>query len=34
VLADFRRSKGEGTPVPPDDAYKAAVLDAFDRQRG
>jgi hypothetical protein len=34
VLADFRRSRGEGTPVPPDDAYKAAVLDAFDRLRG
>lgn len=30
VLADFRRSRGEGTPVPPDDSYKAAVLAAFD----
>jgi hypothetical protein len=34
VLTDFRRSRGEGTPVPPDDAYKAAVLDAFERLRG
>jgi hypothetical protein len=31
VLADFRESKGEGTPVPPNDAYKQAVLDQFDR---
>jgi len=34
VLADFRRSRGEGGPVPPDDAYKAAVLLAFDELRG
>jgi len=34
VLADFRRSRGEGTPVPPDDAYKAAVLQAYDELRG
>jgi hypothetical protein len=31
VLADFRRSRGEGTPVPPDDAYKQTVIDYFDR---
>ena len=31
VLADFRASKGEGTPVPPNDAYKQAVLDQFER---
>jgi hypothetical protein len=30
VLADFRRSRGEGTPVPPDDDYKARVLERFD----
>jgi hypothetical protein len=30
VLADFRRSRGEGTPVPPDDAYKARVLERFE----
>ncbi len=33
VLADFRKSKGEGTPVPPDDDYKHAVLTAYDRLR-
>jgi hypothetical protein len=31
VLADFRRSRGEGTPVPPDDAYKETVVDYFDQ---
>jgi hypothetical protein len=31
VLADFRRSRGEGTPMPPDDAYKQTVVDYFDR---
>jgi hypothetical protein len=34
VLADFRRSRGEGTPVRPDDAYKAAVLQAYDELGG
>jgi hypothetical protein len=33
VLADFRKSKGEGTPVPPDDDYKHAVLTAYDQLR-
>ncbi len=32
VLADFRKSKGEGTLVPPDDDYKRAVLAAYDRR--
>jgi hypothetical protein len=31
MLADFRRSRGEGTPVPPDDDYKQRVFDYFDR---
>jgi hypothetical protein len=31
LLADFRRSRGEGTPVSPDDAYKQTVVDYFDR---
>jgi hypothetical protein len=31
VLADFRRSRGEGTPMPPDDAYRQTVVDYFDR---
>jgi hypothetical protein len=30
VLADFRRSREERTPVPPDEAYKARVLERFD----
>jgi len=33
VLLDFRKSRGEGTPVPPDDDYKRAVLMAYDRLR-
>jgi hypothetical protein len=33
VLADFKRSRGEGPPVPPDDTYKHAVLAAYLRLR-